>query len=153
MGWSKVCCKVVIRPKLTSIFSVFRTSFEEAASIFNADEARSIEHFPSHLKSVLGFCSHVYIDFPRTYTRSGIRSAARSVLRNLSSPLPARSEYDSTVESLENSRRKPLAPEIARLRAIKSECEQRIMRKAADISSLSHAKVDGGNILVIYSQR
>lgn len=45
------------------------------------------------------------------------------------------------VDSLSSSGRKPLAPEVARLRAIKSEAEQEVMRAAADISGRSHAKV------------
>lgn len=74
-----------------------------------------------------------------------MRSASKSILKYLSPPVLARSEYDSIVESLANSRRKPLAPEVSRLRAIKSKCEQRMMRAAADISGRSHAKVSEKN--------
>lgn len=45
------------------------------------------------------------------------------------------------MEALSGSQRKPLAPEVANLRAIKSKCEQDIMRAAADISGTAHAKV------------
>jgi Xaa-Pro aminopeptidase len=45
------------------------------------------------------------------------------------------------LDSLSSSRRKPLAPEVFRLRMIKSECEQRLMRRAADVSAHAHAKV------------
>jgi Xaa-Pro aminopeptidase len=52
-----------------------------------------------------------------------------------------RTEYDSVVEAISHSRRKPLAPKIAHLRAIKSEAELAVMRTAADISGRAHAKV------------
>ena len=52
-----------------------------------------------------------------------------------------REEYDMVVESISRSKLKSLAPEVAKLRAVKSEAEQRIMRSAADISGLAHAKV------------
>lgn len=50
-------------------------------------------------------------------------------------------EYDAVLESLSANKLKPLAPEVAQLRAIKSEAEQHIMRSAADISGHAHAKV------------
>ena len=53
----------------------------------------------------------------------------------------ARMEYDAVIESLSAGKVKPLASEVARLRAIKSEAEQHIMRTAADISGNAHAKV------------
>lgn len=49
-------------------------------------------------------------------------------------------EYDAIVEMLGN-KGKPLAPEVGRLRAIKSWWEQGVMRAAADISGRAHAKV------------
>jgi Xaa-Pro aminopeptidase len=39
------------------------------------------------------------------------------------------------------SRQRPLAPEVAKLRRIKSEAEIELMRRAADISATAHAKV------------
>jgi intermediate cleaving peptidase 55 len=136
------CVTKVFLLLLTLSLEFFRTSFEEATTIFGADEARPIEHFSSHLKSTIMLYSHVYVDLPPIYTRTGLRSAVKSILRHLSPTLPGRSEYDSIVESLKYSCRRPLAPEISRLRAIKSECEQRLMRAAADISALAHAKVN-----------
>jgi len=44
------------------------------------------------------------------------------------------------VEALSGNKRKPLAPEVGRLRTIKSRWEQGVMRAAADISGRAHAK-------------
>lgn len=46
------------------------------------------------------------------------------------------------MDSLSSKKRKALAPELAKLRAVKSESEQRIMHCAADISAHAHAKVN-----------
>lgn len=53
----------------------------------------------------------------------------------------ARLEYDSVIESISSSKLRSLGPEVGKLRVIKSECEQRLMRLAADTSGLAHAKV------------
>ena len=55
----------------------------------------------------------------------------------------SRGDYDSLLESLSSSKRKPLAPEVGRLRAVKSKWEQAVMRQAADISARAHNKVRG----------
>ncbi|KAG5639346.1 hypothetical protein H0H81_004067 [Sphagnurus paluster] len=83
--------------------------------------------------------NHVYVDVPPTHTRRGPRATSKSVLKYLAPPSEARSDYDVIVDSL-TTKRKPLAPEVARLRAIKSAAEQRVMRTAADISGRAHAK-------------
>ncbi|KAJ7638370.1 peptidase M24 [Roridomyces roridus] len=119
-----------------------RTSFHEAATIFKADDARSIDHFASHLRSVLSKYSNVYVDVPQSTTsrKSSSKFTTKSILSYLSPPLAPQSEYDSIVEGLSNSRRKSLAPQVAQLRAIKSEAEIQVMRQAADISGRAHAK-------------
>ncbi|KAF9458010.1 peptidase M24 [Collybia nuda] len=116
-----------------------RTGLPEAASIFRADDARSIDYFSSHLKSVMTYYSHVFVDIPPTHTRQGPRGTTKSVMKFLSPPTAPRSEYDILVDSL-STKRKPLAPEVAKLRAFKSDAEQRVMRAAADISGRAHAK-------------
>lgn len=45
------------------------------------------------------------------------------------------------MDSLVSSKRKPLSPEVGRLRSVKSKVEQDIMRQAADISARAHNKV------------
>ena len=53
----------------------------------------------------------------------------------------SRTEYDRLLDSLDDLKPKPLAPEVARLRSIKSKYEQKVMRQAADISARAHNKV------------
>ena len=53
----------------------------------------------------------------------------------------SRLEVDSIVDSLSSTKRRNLAPEVAKLRSIKSEAEQGVMRTAADISARAHTKV------------
>ena len=52
-------------------------------------------------------------------------------------------DLDLLVEYIPSSRRRRLAPEVAKLRRIKSKAEIELMRKAADISAIAHAKVRG----------
>ncbi len=120
-------------------YAVYRTGYEEAASIFGADDARSIDYFPSHLKSLTSMYSNIYVDGQAIPSR---RSKQKSIIKYLSSTsLPTRLEFDSIIDSLASSKRRNLAPEVARLRSIKSVIEQRLLRAAADISCQAHAKV------------
>ncbi|KAI6168908.1 peptidase M24 [Pisolithus thermaeus] len=116
-----------------------RTSFEDVLANFKADNALPIHAFPSQLKSLASIYSNIYIDLPNASTKRSPRTV-RSLLRYLSPSAQSRSEYESVVDSLSIPRRQPLAPLIAKLRSIKSECEQRVMRTAADISGHAFAK-------------
>lgn len=142
MGWRKVCeLDLSIHLIHTFITHPQRTPLEDAAGIFNAHAAIPIINFGSHLKSLTSLSTHVYIDLPASATSRSSRSRPKSILKYLSSAVPARTEYDNIVEGLTGGKRKPLAPEVANLRAIKSFWEQKIMRAAADISGTAHAKV------------
>ncbi|KAF8826330.1 hypothetical protein HHX47_DHR5000337 [Lentinula edodes] len=112
------------------------TTFADARRVFQVDDARHIDDFPSHLRSVVHQYSNVYVDLPSSRTRRTSKATTKSLLKYLS----GRSEADLVVESLGKSRPKPLAPEVGRLRAIKSASEQKLMRMAADISGRAHAK-------------
>ncbi|KAF9224423.1 peptidase M24 [Gyrodon lividus] len=116
-----------------------RTSFHDALSIFKADDAMSIQDFPSKLRSLASLHSNIYIDVPNSSSKRSPRTA-KSLLRYLSPPVRPRTDYESVVESLSSGRRHPLAPLVAKLRAFKSELEQQAMRAAADISGRAHAK-------------
>ncbi|KAI8984931.1 peptidase M24, structural domain-containing protein [Trametes punicea] len=117
-----------------------RTSPKDVVQYFRADEAEPISAFPSTLKCLATSASHVYLDIPN-YSKRTRATTPKSWLKYLSSSGGlSRGEYDSLVDSLSSSKRKPLSPEVARLRAIKSEVEQRVMRQAADISALAHNK-------------
>ena len=126
--------------QLANDLVMFRTSFDDVLRIFKADDARSIQSFPSQLKSLASLYSNIYVDVPSTSSKRSPRTA-KSLLRYLSPPVQHKSEYETVVESLSASRRHGLAPHVAKLRAIKSEREQQVMRAAADISGRSLAKV------------
>ncbi|KAJ7067901.1 peptidase M24 [Mycena amicta] len=115
-----------------------RTSFHEARSLFEADDARSIDHFPGHLRSVLSSYSNVFVDTPAGDYRKRSKPGYKSILQYLSSSAASWNESDSVVDALASSRRKPLSPKIARLRAVKSDAELNMMRAAATISCRAH---------------
>ncbi|OCB90214.1 peptidase M24 [Sanghuangporus baumii] len=114
-----------------------QTDFETAASVFGADDVQPIDEFPSVLKSLSGYYSYVYADSTNSSKRG---RQTKSILRYLTSPSSSRNEYDGIIDALPSAKRKSLAAELAAMRAIKSEAEQRVMREAADISGRAHAK-------------
>ncbi|KAH9853384.1 peptidase M24, structural domain-containing protein [Lenzites betulinus] len=117
-----------------------RTSPEHVVKHFGADEAEPLLAFPTALKSLAPLASKIYLDIPTTYKRARAYSP-RSLLKCLApSGGESRGEYDSLVDSLSSSKRRPLSPEIGRLRSIKSKAEQAVMRQAADISARAHNK-------------
>ncbi|KAK7051352.1 aminopeptidase [Paramarasmius palmivorus] len=115
-----------------------RTGFSDACSIFKADDARSIDDFSNHFRSIVNQYSHVYVDVPPKRTRRGPKTTSKTLLNYLTGS-PSTSTTDPIADVLRQTPR-PLAPQIARLRAFKSENEQRVMREAADISGRAHAK-------------
>lgn len=116
-----------------------RTSIADAAAIFGANAAETITSFSIALKSALAKCSHVFVDLPNNNSGSARHLSTKALLRYLSSP--ARSEADDIIGGLSGSKRRPLAPEVAPLRAVKSLAEQEIMHEVATISGRAHAKV------------
>ncbi|TBU27708.1 peptidase M24, structural domain-containing protein [Dichomitus squalens] len=117
-----------------------RTCQEDVVQYFGADEAEPISVFPSVLRSLVANASHVYFDLPSQSKRTRAVSP-KSLLNYLSSSgAMSRTEYDSLFDSLSSNKRKALAPEVGRLRAIKSKHEQEVMRQAADISARAHNK-------------
>lgn len=115
-----------------------RTSLSSAKSLFSADSALPITDFDSQLKSLSFMYSHIYVDLPPSHSSSSSRRNPKSIFKYLSSP--ARAEYDSILEAISSTRQRPLAPELASLRAVKSEAEQKVMHAAATISGRAHAK-------------
>ena len=107
-----------------------RTSFETAASVFGADEVLPIEELPSTLKKLSSHYDHIYTD------GANKRGRSKSLLRLFSN-----STSESIVDTLPSAKRKSLAAEVGKMRAIKSEAEQRIMGQAAQISGRAHTKV------------
>jgi len=80
--------------------------------------------------------SHVYLDSAFTTVRK-----RKSLFKYLENENPPLTDLDLCVEFLPSSKRRPLAPEVARLRRVKSKAEIELMKTAADISATAHAKV------------
>jgi Xaa-Pro aminopeptidase len=126
-----------------------RTDLASAAEIFRADDAFSISSLSSHLRSTLSVHENVFVDVPPSHNRRSTRAASnsKSVLKYLTPSASGAekgkimTDYDAIVEGLNSSKRKPLAPILARLRAVKSRREVAVMRAAADLSGRAHAKV------------
>ncbi|KAH9843656.1 peptidase M24 [Rhodofomes roseus] len=115
-----------------------RTSAEDVVRLFRADNARPVDELLDSLRRVMAETDHVYVDLPPGGGPKRSRSAStKSLLKYLSR---TSQEHDSLLESLSGQKRRPLAPEVGRLRAIKSEAEQNVMRAAADISGQAHTK-------------
>ncbi|KAF9782088.1 peptidase M24 [Thelephora terrestris] len=114
-----------------------RTTFTDAKAHFKFDESLPFHSLPRTLRSLLPAYDNIYVDILRPSSR---RSSPRSILKYLSPDPEPRSEYDTIMEALNSSRRKPLAPAVAKLRSIKSPAEQAVMRAAADISGTALAK-------------
>jgi Xaa-Pro aminopeptidase len=115
-----------------------RTPLSMSPSLFSLDASFPISSLSSHLRSLLPLYSHVYADPPLPQpTRPSANP--KSMWKFWSSCLP--SEHDSVLHMVSASKRKPLAPEVGRLRSIKSTAEQEVMAMAADISARAHSKV------------
>lgn len=135
------------------------TSFDDVATHFHADDAKPITDFGLNLKSLLALSSNVYVDLPpsastsRRTARIGFANTTKSVLQYLSPDTLGRpkSDYDTIVEGLSSNKRRPLAPEVGRLRAVKSVHEQKVMRKASDISARAHTKVRFGLRIITHN--
>ncbi|KAI0699804.1 peptidase M24 [Cytidiella melzeri] len=120
-----------------------RTSSEDIIMHFKADDAQPITQFPPVLRSLSSSFSNVFLDVPpsTSLSRRGRTLSHKAMLKFLTPGAhSARMEYDAVIDSLSANKVKPLASEVAQLRAIKSEAEQHIMRSAADISGHAHAK-------------
>jgi len=129
MTASEVNCSISLRIGLSA-----------AKDVFSADDTLSIDLFGSHLKSLLPCFSNVYVDLPPTYTKTSYRKRPKSMLNFLSGS--STTEHDEIMDSISSSARRPLAPQLAKWRAIKSEAEQKVMRHAVDISAHAHTKVN-----------
>ena len=111
----------------------------DAKAYFAFDESLPFHALPRTLRSLLPAYENIYVDVLNPSSR---RSSPRSILKYLSPSSEPRSEYDIIMEALNSSRRKSLAPMVAKLRYIKSPAEQAVMRAAAGISGTALAKVN-----------
>jgi intermediate cleaving peptidase 55 len=110
------------------------TGYPEIERVFKADAALPISTFTSQLKSLASLYSHIFIDLPE----GSPRKITKSLLKYLTSPL--KSDAEGALESLSSVKRRALAPEVAKLRAVKSTAEQAAMHSAATLSGRAHAK-------------
>lgn len=124
------------------------TTFADARKIFQVDDARHIDDFSSHLRSVISQYANIYLDLPSTRQARTSKANTKSLLKYLTGP----SDTDLIRDSLGKIRPKPLAPEVGRLRSIKSESEQKLMRTAADISGRAHAKASSVSAVSVILQ-
>jgi len=113
-----------------------RTSSADVQRLFGADDALPISSFTSQLKSLLPSYSNIFVDAPSTSTRKS--SSPRSLLKFLTSSV--RTESEAALDAISSMKKVALAPQVAKLRAIKSPAEQAIMHEAATISGRAHAK-------------
>ncbi|THH09459.1 hypothetical protein EW146_g8678 [Bondarzewia mesenterica] len=122
-----------------------RTPFVDVTRLFGADDACLIDRFSTDLKALLPTSPATYVDLPPSARRErASRGSAKSLLKYLAGSADAvpRVEFESVLESLAASKRRPLAPLVAKLRSVKSKTEVAVMRAAADISGRAHAKVN-----------
>jgi len=136
-GARSVPCPSLDLPTSTTLAA--RTTFADAKAHFAFDESLPFHTLPRTLRSLLPAYDNIYVDIINPSSR---KSSPRSILKYLSPSSEPRSEYDTIMESLNSSRRQPLAPVVAKLRSIKSLAEQAAMRAAADISGTAFAKVN-----------
>lgn len=129
-----------------------RTSHSNAQTIFAADDARSISNFLTHLKGSVSQNNHVYIDMPQQPKKRKL-TTARSILKQFTALSPSRTDVSTDTDVqifVDQGKRRALAPELSRLRAIKSLAEQKVMRLAGDLSGRAHAKVSRFNTFTIF---
>ena len=110
------------------------TGYPEIERLFKVDAALPISTFTSQLKSLASLYSHVFIDLPE----GSPRKTTKSLLKYLTSSL--KSDAEGALETLSSVKRRALAPEVAKLRAVKSTAEQAVMHSAATLSGRAHAK-------------
>jgi hypothetical protein len=75
-------------------------------------------------------------------TRRSPRATSKSILKYIwTTQRCQESDFDYILSTTTSHKSKSLSDEVARLRIIKSQAEQKVMRAAADISGRAHAKV------------
>ncbi|KZT53381.1 peptidase M24 [Calocera cornea HHB12733] len=111
------------------------TGVDAALTLFSADSAYAMSALPAHLRSLLSAPStqHIYVDgslSPKGRAKKGLFDFLKG---------GGKTEYDGILSGA-RGRIHELAPEVGRLRAIKSENEQAVMRRAGALSGRAHAK-------------
>ncbi|KAI0315361.1 peptidase M24 [Amylostereum chailletii] len=115
------------------------TSFLDAQTLFAANDVRPLDELPVDLKSFISNASNVYVDTPASSSKRKT-ATGKSLLRYFAGGRVGRNDPEALLDGLSATKRKPLAPLVGKLRSVKSVHEQKVMRAAADISGLAHAK-------------
>jgi intermediate cleaving peptidase 55 len=104
------------------------------------------------LRGAFPLYTNVYIDAPEISSSVLLPSpplgSKANLLKYLPSKLSSRDDTGYVLELLASKKRKPLCLEVGKLRAIKSEHEQKVMRAAANISSKAHTKVSTEEVFI-----
>ncbi|KZT13168.1 uncharacterized protein LAESUDRAFT_690390 [Laetiporus sulphureus 93-53] len=122
-----------------AIWDGARTSSGDIVNMFGLDEAKDVQQLPGVLTKLLSDAEHVYVDMPARNNRHRTQGL-RSLFKYMGSAFTSQkgSMQDSVLDSLGALKPRPLAPEVGRLRSIKSTAEQQVMRAAADVSARAH---------------
>lgn len=136
-----------------------KTPLRDVCDLFRADDAQTFKGLPYFLKSVAQKSPSkfpLYADLPASLTEHEGTHSSVSIARRTTflkqMAFANKSENANEKEGtklyrlyneagLLDATVKPLAPQVAKLRSIKSEAEQKVMKSAADISGRAHAKV------------
>ncbi|KAG8883641.1 hypothetical protein FRB97_006130 [Tulasnella sp. 331] len=128
-----------------------RTGLDLATSLFSVDQSLDISEFPNYLRSVAlatpqteVYASNAPGDSPapstkafkrrRSWSNYLGRAAEGMMLKN------HQATYDSVMMEVPASRLHPLALRLAGMRSVKSEAEQKLMKRAGEVSGDAHAK-------------
>jgi intermediate cleaving peptidase 55 len=127
-------------PFIQHSFSEFhlpgRTSLADAQTVFSADHVLITSELENHVCSLVPLYCHIYVDVPELSSLLSPSSSSLQWAGCLRSSL-----FNRILKLLGSRKRRSLAAEVGRLRAVKTESEQKVMRAAADISAKAHTKV------------
>ncbi|KAG9012268.1 hypothetical protein FRB94_006298 [Tulasnella sp. JGI-2019a] len=126
-----------------------RTGVDHAKDLFDVDAVLDISEFPTFLRTACltspqteVYASNAPGDSPAPSTKAFKRRRTWSnyLGKATGDLLKGVATYDSVMMEVPANRLSPLAPKLTQMRAVKSEAEQRVMKKAGDVSGNAHAK-------------
>jgi len=130
---------MIVPPKepLAEQWDGFRTGVEGVVEIFNADESEEIYRLGPYLDKLIQRNKNIFVDLPEG-TKKQTTSTTFTNFFNIGANKRMTS-IDELLKSSGSSKSiKPLSPFITEMRAIKSEAELRVMRKAGQISGRAY---------------
>ncbi|EMD41148.1 hypothetical protein CERSUDRAFT_121692 [Gelatoporia subvermispora B] len=115
-----------------------RMAHEDVVRVLGADDARPFHDLARSLRALASGADYVYTDIPGAKRKSA-RAEGEGLLDVLKGKMRSKAQ-EGLLKMLDSSKTRSLAPEVARLRVIKSVHEQKVMRDAADISAEAHTR-------------